>query len=1277
MERLHQHRTVRKQRFGIRKVSTLGAVSALLGTAVFFSGGVQADQVTATQPQTTNTETVVASPQETVSDTSDAVTSTSSEATGQVVDQTSEVAVVAVTSEAASTTATSESASSVVSTESVATSEAASATAVITQETSEVAKPADTSVTTQRSAAEGLAPAAATVAEEKASAGNEESSNPAVGVINYDKDKTTFDVAVVGNANTKAIKGARIAVWSADKGQDDLKWYTPVAINNQIRQTINILDHAGTSDDYYVHVYTDYTDGTTYGVSLGTYRFEVPADKALVGSASQGQYNVINKVVYLDAGHGGYDPGATYFGQYEKNLTLAVQKRVKAKLEAAGYTVVTSRNTDTSVELLERSASANKSKADIFVSLHFNAGAQSANGVETYYYQYYSEYPSRINQTYHNDAERLKRSSELAQAIQSNVVAQTGSKNNGVKRETFAVVRETTAPAVLVELGFISNQAEFNKINTAAYQEKLAEGVTKGILAYYDKYRSSTTTTTPTANPEVKVVNYDKNKTTFDVVVTGSNKTKTIKDARIAVWSADKGQDDLKWYTPTASNNQVHQTIDIKNHAGNSDNYYVHVYTDFTDGTTYAVSLGTYRFDIPEPAKPEVKVVNYDKNKTTFDVVVTGSDKTKTIKDARIAVWSADKGQDDLKWYTITASNNQVRQTIDIKNHAGNSDNYYVHVYTDFTDGTTYAVSLGTYRFEVPESEKPEVKVVNYDKNKTTFDVVVAGSDKTKTIKDARIAVWSADKGQDDLKWYTITASNNQVRQTIDIKNHAGNSDNYYVHVYTDFTDGTTYAVSLGTYRFEVPEPEKPEVKVVNYDKNKTTFDVVVTGSNKTKTIKDARIAVWSADKGQDDLKWYTITASNNQVRQTIDIKNHAGNSDNYYVHVYTDFTDGTTYAVSLGTYRFEVPEPEKPEVKVVNYDKNKTTFDVVVAGSDKTKTIKDARIAVWSADKGQDDLKWYTPTASNNQVRQTIDILNHAGNSDDYYVHVYTDFTDGTTYAVSLGTYRFEVPKAVTATYKGTGNYELRATAVPSSGDILFAVWSDAKGQDDLKWYSSSRQNSQAVTRINVTDHADTGTYHVHVYQVENGKSNFLVANTFTVDRVNYKTPYYRQRDPRWASKVYGLSNLDKTGCVPTSLAMVFNSLSGKEVLPTTVADYLYNNTDQFNKQWTGTGAVGILKAVDHWGYTATPLPSLSAVATALQEGYHVMAAVQNDIFVRNGSHELVLKGYNNGKTYVSDPYTPMLSSWYPISQLWSEQSWYSEDRVGLPSTFIKITDI
>ncbi|MCS4488770.1 GBS Bsp-like repeat-containing protein, partial [Streptococcus sciuri] len=410
---------------------------------------------------------------------------------------------------------------------------------------------------------------------------------------------------------------------------------------------------------------------------------------------------------------------------------------------------------------------------------------------------------------------------------------------------------------------------------------------------------------------------------------------------------------------------------------------------------------------------------------------------------------------------------------------------------------------------------------------------------------------------------------------------------------------------------------------------------------------------------------------------QTINILDHAGNTDDYIVHVYTDYTDGTTSAVNLGSYHIDIPEPEKPEIKVENYSKDKPTFDVVVRGSEKTKQIKDAHIAVWSSDKGQDDLKWYAPVVKNNQVHQTINILDHAGNTDDYIVHVYTDYTDGTTSAVNLGSYHIDIPKVGVATYKGTGNYELKVTGVPSSGSISFAVWSDEKGQDDLRWYAATRQNGQAIVKINVADHADTGTYNVHVYQFENDKPNFLIGYTFIVNQSNYKTPYYRQRDPRWAANVYGLSNMDRSGCTPTALAMVFSSLSGKEVLPTTVADYLYNNTDQFNKRWEGTGAQGILSAVDHWGYKATPLSNLNAVTTALQEGYHVLATVQNDIFVRRGSHELVLKGYNNSKTYVSDPYTPMLSGWYSVPQLWSEQSYHSEDRIGVPSPFIKITDI
>lgn len=206
-------------------------------------------------------------------------------------------------------------------------------------------------------------------------------------------------------------------------------------------------------------------------------------------SASQGNYDIVNKVIYLDAGHGGYDPGAVYFGTSEKTLNLQMQTLVKSKLEAQGYTVVTTRTDDTFTDLLPRSEKANNSLSDLFVSLHFNASTSSqASGIETYYYEYYKEYPSRINEIFHNDSERLSRSSVLAEAIQAATTAKTGAKNNGVLRNTFAVLRETTAPAVLVDLGYMSNASEFQNISNAIYQEKLAQGIVSGILSYYQTY---------------------------------------------------------------------------------------------------------------------------------------------------------------------------------------------------------------------------------------------------------------------------------------------------------------------------------------------------------------------------------------------------------------------------------------------------------------------------------------------------------------------------------------------------------------------------------------------------------------------------------------------------------------------------------------------------------------------------------------------------------------------------------------------------------------------
>ncbi|SEA57427.1 GW dipeptide domain-containing protein [Trichococcus collinsii] len=196
----------------------------------------------------------------------------------------------------------------------------------------------------------------------------------------------------------------------------------------------------------------------------------------------------LNHTVFLDPGHGGWEAGATYSSVMEKTINLAVSNKVKANLEALGFTVIMSRTTDTYVGLLERSEEANASGAEIFVSIHHNAMPSNATvtGIETYYYQYDSDYPPIINEEMHNDPTRILESAQLASAIQDSLVENTGALDRGVRRNTFAVLRETAIPAVLLELGYMSSPTELAKLTTTSYQTTLAKAITVGIVGYFE-----------------------------------------------------------------------------------------------------------------------------------------------------------------------------------------------------------------------------------------------------------------------------------------------------------------------------------------------------------------------------------------------------------------------------------------------------------------------------------------------------------------------------------------------------------------------------------------------------------------------------------------------------------------------------------------------------------------------------------------------------------------------------------------------------------------------
>ena len=197
------------------------------------------------------------------------------------------------------------------------------------------------------------------------------------------------------------------------------------------------------------------------------------------------------KVIFLDPGHGGKDPGAQYLGLKEKDLNLQVSMQLKTKLESLGYKVIMSRSSDIDVDFItERSRMSNETNADMFISIHFNAtghGLDSGeDGIQTYTYLPTGNIPSVINKKWHDNPTRLKYSYKLGSYIHQSVLATTHAKDAGLLAKSFAVLRETNKPAVLLELGYMDDSKESQKIRTKEYQQKLVDGITQGIQKYYN-----------------------------------------------------------------------------------------------------------------------------------------------------------------------------------------------------------------------------------------------------------------------------------------------------------------------------------------------------------------------------------------------------------------------------------------------------------------------------------------------------------------------------------------------------------------------------------------------------------------------------------------------------------------------------------------------------------------------------------------------------------------------------------------------------------------------
>lgn len=172
------------------------------------------------------------------------------------------------------------------------------------------------------------------------------------------------------------------------------------------------------------------------------------------------------KYVVIDPGHGGSDVGATRNGIYEKNITLDISKRVAELLRKKGYIVEMTRTTDKTVSLQERVEFSEEISPDIFVSIHVNSSnSDSPSGLETHYYK--------------------DNSLDLAKNVHASLLNNINSKDRGLFKSKFYVINHTTAPAILVEIGFISNPTERAQLVSESRKQATAKAIAEGIYDYF------------------------------------------------------------------------------------------------------------------------------------------------------------------------------------------------------------------------------------------------------------------------------------------------------------------------------------------------------------------------------------------------------------------------------------------------------------------------------------------------------------------------------------------------------------------------------------------------------------------------------------------------------------------------------------------------------------------------------------------------------------------------------------------------------------------------
>lgn len=565
----------------------------------------------------------------------------------------------------------------------------------------------------------------------------------------------------------------------------------------------------------------------------------------------------------------------------------------------------------------------------------------------------------------------------------------------------------------------------------------------------------------------------------FTVSLQSVQNSENIRNIQCAVWSEINGQDDIIWYNvQNDSDGGYFCTVDISNHGYSLGVYQIHAYiTDINGNRFYAGSTmqeinirkGQLRVSVNEDASFNVKLEN---------VVVPGG-----IKEVYFPVWSSVNGQDDTIWYKADQANEyQFTKKIFMKAHKGLGE-YNVHAYVVTNSGAKVFVDSTVFETDVPKIGN--ITINNYSEKNGTFQVVMSNIEHEELLTSISVPVWSEENGQDDIVWYRPQKQDDHYICDVEIKNHEYSLGQYNIHVYmTDILNCREFVTAV-TQNVDI---EPGEWKIQQLDIGKLCYLVSMQGVNIPGNSNEIVFPVWSEDGGQDDIRWYSAMKNKNGVYEAVvDIQNYKS-LGLFNVHAYAVMPNGDKRYISENT--FETPRPTVVSLQVGNVDKRSGQFQVKITGVQNSEYIKELILPVWS-EENQKDIVWYTAKKTDNEEYiVNVNISKHNYNIGKYQIHLYlVDITGAKSFITKTAC-------DMTATYSSLVSenkdgvekifdISLKNLEFPAGEEgVMFAVWGDVNGQNDLRWYSANKEDKDSYSvSISINDHKELGKYYVDTY--------------------------------------------------------------------------------------------------------------------------------------------------------------------------------------------------